>query len=154
MRQFQDWEFYHIYSGLTLGFHEMGHVIFAPFGEVMTAAGGSINQLLIPTVAAVLLYRQGDYFGVAVGGTWLASSLANLSVYIGDARAEELPLVGFSDDPEHDWNFLLDHFNALSSDTRLAGLVKASGELVFAASILFGLWLCWQMWQARQPSTA
>jgi len=151
-RQFQDPEFYHIYSGLTLGFHEMGHIIFVPFGETLTAAGGSITQLAIPILVGVLLYRQRDYFGIAVAGTWLASSMANLSVYIGDARAEELPLVGFSDEPEHDWNWLLDHFNALSSDTRIAALVRVIGELVLLASLLFGGWLCWQMWRSRSAT--
>lgn len=152
-RQLQDPEFYHIFSGLTLAFHEMGHILFSPFGETLTVAGGSITQLAIPIVAAALLYRQGDFFGVAVGGTWLASSMANLSVYVGDARAEELPLVGFSDDPEHDWNWLLDHFNALSSDTRLAGLIHGAGMLVLVASVLFGLWLCLTMWRSRQAAT-
>ena len=149
VRQFQDPEFYHIFSGLTLAFHEMGHLIFAPFGETLTVAGGSITQLAIPLLAMFLLYRQGDFFGIAVGGAWLASSLANLSVYIGDARAEELPLVGFSDDPEHDWNWLLDHFNALSSDTRLAALVNDMGKMILLASVVFGLWLCWRMWRFR-----
>ncbi|MEO8030934.1 MAG: hypothetical protein ABI765_08795 [Gemmatimonadota bacterium] len=151
-RQFQDWEFYHIYSGLTLGFHEMGHILFSPFGETLMIAGGSITQLAIPMLVAVMLYRQGDFYGVAVGGTLLASSMANLAVYIGDARAEELPLVGFSDDPEHDWNWLLDHFHALSSDTRIAGLVKAGGMIVFLASLWLGFWLCWQMWRTRPRS--
>ncbi len=148
-RQLADPEFYHIYSGLTLVFHEMGHILFSPFGEVMTVAGGSITQIAIPIVAALLLYRQGDFYGVAIGGTWLASSMANLSVYVGDARAEELPLVGFSDDPEHDWNWLLDHFNALSSDTRLARLIHDLGGLVLLVSVVFGLWLCLEMWRAR-----
>jgi hypothetical protein len=112
-------------------------------------AGGSITQLAMPLVAAGLLYRQGDYFGVAVGGTWLASSLANLSVYVGDARAEELPLVGFSDDPEHDWNWLLDHFNALPLDTRLAQLIRSAGVVVLLLSLWLGVWLCWRMWQSR-----
>jgi hypothetical protein len=148
-RQFQDPDFYHLYSGLTLAFHEMGHLLFSPFGETLTMAGGSITQLAMPLVAAGLLYRQGDYFGVAVGGTWLASSLANLSVYVGDARAEELPLVGFSDDPEHDWNWLLDHFNALPLDTRLAQLIRSAGVVVLLLSLWLGVWLCWRMWQSR-----
>jgi hypothetical protein len=152
-RQFQDPDFYHLYSGLTLAFHELGHLLFSPFGETLTVAGGSIAQVVVPLVAAGLLYRQGDYFGVAVGGTWLASSLANLSVYVGDARAEELPLVGFSDDPEHDWNWLLDHFNALPLDTRLAQLIRGVGMVALLVSLWLGFWLCLQMWRSRQTQS-
>jgi len=35
---------------------------------------------------------------------WVAQNLWNISVYVKDARAEELPLVGGG---EHDWNYLL-----------------------------------------------
>ncbi len=149
VRQFQDPEFYHLFSGLTLGVHELGHLLFLPFGEVGTVAGGSIFQVAAPVITGWLFLRQPDYFGVTVAGTWLASSLVNLSLYVADARALELPLVGLGDEPEHDWNFLLDHFNLLPYDLRFAGGLRLAAGLVFAASLLGGGWLCWQMWHTR-----
>lgn len=108
-------------------------------------AGGSITQLAAPVIAGWLLYRQPDYFGVAVAGTWLASSMVNLSIYVADARALELPLVSIGDEPEHDWNFLLDHFNVLQYDLRFAAWLRLAAGLVFVASLAAGGWLCWQM---------
>ncbi|MFI5210889.1 MAG: hypothetical protein ACHQ2E_10630 [Gemmatimonadales bacterium] len=146
IRQFQDDEFYHIFSGLTLGVHELGHLLFLPFGEVATVAGGSITQVAAPLIAGWLLYRQPDYFGVTVAGAWLASSLVNLSIYVADARALELPLVSIGGgDVEHDWNFLLDHFNILQYDLRIAGWIRLAAGVLLAASLLAGGWLCWQM---------
>jgi len=150
VRQFQDDEFYHLFSGLTLGVHELGHLLFAPFGEVAAVAGGSITQVAAPVIAGWLLYRQPDYFGVTVAGAWLASSLVNLSIYVADARALELPLVSMgSGDVEHDWNFLLDHFNVLQYDLRIAGWIRLAAMIIFAASLAAGGWLCWEM--RRRP---
>jgi hypothetical protein len=144
-RHLRDPEAGGLFAGITFGVHEFGHLLFAFFGEVMTAAGGSLNQLLIPIGAGFLLYHYRDFFGIAVAGTWLSSSLLDLARYIGDARAQELDLVGFGEDPQHDWTFLLGHFNALASDTRLAGLTRGAGLLVLLLSLGFGVWVCLQM---------
>ena len=79
-----DWSWW---SGITLGVHEAGHILFSPFGEFLTAAGGSVTQLAAPVAVMWMFRRQGDWFGIAVGGTWLGYSLANLATYVGDARA-------------------------------------------------------------------
>src|SRR5262249_2580213 len=79
-----------LFGGITFGVHEFGHLLFAFFGEFMTAAGGSINQLLIPVGAAVLFIYYRDYFGIAAAGAWPSSSLLDLARYIGDARAQGL----------------------------------------------------------------
>ena len=52
-----------------------------------------------PLVAALYLWlRQGDFFGLAVGGPWPSFSLLELAIYVVCARRENLPLVGFGDD--------------------------------------------------------
>ena len=134
--------------GITLAVHEAGHLIFSPFGEVLTVAGGSITQLAAPVAVAWMLKRQGDWFGIAAGGTWLAYSLANLATYIGDARAQLLPLVGFTDQPEHDWHFLLAHFGWLGHDAGLARFTRFLAAIVLLASVALGLWLCREMRRA------
>jgi hypothetical protein len=139
-----------LFGGITFGSHEFGHLFFAAFGDFMAVAGGSLMQLLIPLGAMVLLWRHGDFFGVAVGGTWLASSLVDLAVYIGDARAYELDLVGFGENAVHDWSWLLSYTGALQHDLQLAAAVRGLGVLILGASFLSGVWLCLQM---AAPST-
>lgn len=151
-RSLKDPDYVGIFSGITLAFHEMGHVLFTPFGELLMIAGGSITQLAIPVVAALLLvWRQGDYFGFAVGGAWLGFSALNLGRYIGDARALELPLVSLGPEAEHDWWYLLSRMGWLRYDTRIAGLVNGLGTVILIASILFAAWLCWVMARGSAP---
>jgi len=133
------------WAGITLGVHELGHIVFAPFGRVVEAAGGSIAQVLAPLIVMWLMRRQRDWFGIAVGATWLAYSLANLATYIADARAQALPLVGLTDQPEHDWNFLLGHFGVLGADQSLARVARLLSAAVLGGATVLGVWVCAQM---------
>jgi hypothetical protein len=144
-RHLKDPEAGGLFAGITFGVHEFGHLLFTLFGEFMTVLGGSLNQLLIPIGAGVLLYHYRDYFGIAVAGTWLSSSLLDLARYIGDARAQELDLVGFGEDPQHDWAWLLSRFGALGHDLQVAAVARAGGAIVLLLSLAFGVWLCLRM---------
>jgi hypothetical protein len=139
-RTLADSEAWSVFGGLTLGVHELGHVLFSPFGEWLMVAGGSITQLAAPVAAAAVLARQADWFGVGVVGTWEAYSLTNLATYVGDASAQELPLVGLSDEPMHDWNYLLGHANLLSHDLLFAGLLRVIAALTLFVSLALAVW--------------
>lgn len=153
-RQHIDPEAGGLFGGITFGVHEFGHLLFAAFGEFMAVAGGSLNQLLLPVLAGVLMYHYRDYFGIAVAGAWLASSMVHLSRYIADARAGELDLVSFGEDAVHDWTWLLGRFGALAYDQQLAGLVRAGGALVLLVSAAYGAWLCLVMARRRETVTS
>jgi hypothetical protein len=142
-RQLTDPDYGSVFSGITLGIHELGHVLFGPLGAWLGVAGGSITQLAAPAAAAWLLYRQRDYFGAAVGGAWLSMSLSSMAVYVADARAEALPLVSLGGgDVVHDWNYLLGSVHLLAYDARIAGLVRLLAFAVLAMSVWLGAWLC------------
>ncbi len=133
-----------LFGGITLAFHEMGHVLFAPFGEWLAVAGGSIVQLAIPITASLLLLLRRDFFGSAVVLNWLAESLAGLAAYVADARAQSLTLVSLGDSEEgpiHDWAYLLGHAGLLSWDVSLARLVHLLGWAVWLASVAGCAWL-------------
>jgi hypothetical protein len=149
-RHYADSEYGSIFSGITLAIHELGHVLFGPFGEWLGVAGGSITQLAAPVAVALIMLRQRDYFGVTVGGAWLSMSLSNLAVYIADARAEALPLYSLGGgDPIHDWNYLLGRLHLLPKDTAIAGSVHVLALACLVLSVLLGVWLCRVM--ARSP---
>lgn len=153
-RHYADPDYGSVFSGITLGIHELGHVLFGFLGEWLGIAGGSIAQLAAPLAVALLLLRQRDYFGAAVGGAWLSMSLSNLAVYVADARAEELPLYSLGGgDPVHDWNYLLGSLRLLPHDTEIAAMVRAAALLLLVVSVALGAWLCVVM-ARRRPGPA
>jgi hypothetical protein len=138
------------FAGITLAFHEMGHIVFSPLGRTLMFLGGSILQLLIPLAAALyLLLRQRDWFGLSVGLSWLATSLFELAVYVDDANRGNLALVGFSDQPEHDWDVLLTQWHVLNHAQTFAAVIKGAGALTWGAALWLGAWLILEMWRAQ-----
>jgi hypothetical protein len=127
------------FGGITLAFHEMGHILFIPFGRTMTIAGGSIMQLLVPAAAAVyLLLRQRDWYGFAVGLSWLSFSGFELATYVGDASRESLPLVSFGGGYHHDWSMLLTQWHLLNHCDGIALGVRVVAGLVGFGAIALG----------------
>jgi hypothetical protein len=104
--------------------HEAGHVVFAPLGEFMGIAGGSLLQLVVPVAFALYFLRSGQVYAAFIAVFWIAQSLHNVAVYIGDARAQLLPLVG-GEYVIHDWAYMLSRLRLLQEDRAIADLVKA-----------------------------
>lgn len=153
-RHAADPEFRSIFSGITFGVHELGHLVFGFFGSFLSVAGGSLAQLLLPVAAGVLLLSHRDYFGVTVTGAWLSMSLAEMAVYMADAREQALVLLGFTPDPEHDWHYLLSAVGLLEHDRALADLARLLALIVLAISLAVGTWLCVVMAQRIERAGA
>jgi hypothetical protein len=138
----RDPEKWSLISGMILGTHELGHVVFSPFSEWWTVAGGSILQLVAPIVVMIVLARQKEWIGVAIAGCWLAISLANMAVYVADASKGDLNLVsiGGGDDATHDWTYLLDHANLIRSDQLIAARVRGAAWVTLVLSFACGFW--------------
>lgn len=132
---------YQIVQMANLVFHEAGHWIFAPLGRFASVLGGSLLEVLIPAVCAVAFVRQGDRRGASFGVWWTGQALAGVAVYIADARAGRLVLLGGrtgSDSPHvHDWRNLLDWTGLLAWDHALAWTAHA------AATVLMALGIAW-----------
>jgi hypothetical protein len=135
-----------IFSGVTLGFHEMGHAALSWLGNrILTAAGGTIFQIAVPLAAAVYLaVKQRDPFGAAVCLFWLGTSLVEAGHYAADARAQQLPLVspfGPVDVDSHDWTVMLMKFGMLSRDQQIGGVLAGAGRTLMVVSLAAGAWV-------------
>ncbi|MFZ3089612.1 MAG: hypothetical protein WA240_03220 [Nitrospirota bacterium] len=119
---------------VNLSFHEFGHLFFGIFGRTIGIWGGTIAQLLMPSMVLVSFWRRRETSGVAFSIFWIGENLLNISVYINDARSRLLPLVGGG---EHDWYIILSGMNMLQYDTMLSGIVKALGWIIMVAAIVW-----------------
>ena len=118
-------------------FHEAGHVIFMPFGEALRVAGGTLGQLLMPLICAVVLHRRDDNFGAAICTAWMGMSLMDASVYAYDAADPLLPLIGggTGSDSFHDFIFLFERYGQLAHARGWALSMKALGAITVCASL-------------------
>jgi hypothetical protein len=123
-------------DGIDLAIHETGHIVFGPFGEVIAAAGGTLFQLIVPAAFVCYFAKRGDRHAATVPLWWIAQNLWNISVYVRDARVQELPLVGGG---EHDWAFLLGRFGVLAHDQGIGRGVHAIGVVVCLVAVASGI---------------
>jgi len=129
---------------VNLPFHEAGHIIFRPFGAFITSLGGTLGQLLMPSICTgVLLLKTRDPFGASVALWWVGENFLDIAPYMNDARAGQLPLLGgnFGHSAPygfHDWQYLLTESGLLQYDHFLAKAVFAIGSAIMVLSLLWG----------------
>ena len=83
----------------NLLFHEAGHPIIGIFWRRIEPYGGTIGQLVFPCVLAISFWRKDQALPFAASVIWFFENWLNISRYMADARAMELPLVGGGDIP-------------------------------------------------------
>lgn len=125
-----------LFDYVNLPFHEFGHLFFGMMGETIGLWGGTLMQLLIPSLILINFWIKGDIPGTAFGIFWLGENLLNIAVYIADARSMSLPLVGGG---LHDWNMILSDMGMLQHDKFIAVVVRTTGWLIIGLSIIWFL---------------
>jgi hypothetical protein len=132
---------------VNLPFHEAGHIIFRPFGRIITSLGGTLGQLLMPVVCLlVLLLATRDPFGASICLWWLGENFMDIAPYINDARSLSLPLLGGNTGKTspygfHDWEFILNEVGILRYDHLIANISYYIGILLIIASFAWGVYL-------------
>lgn len=126
--------------------HEGGHLLFRFFGwEFLYVAGGTLLQLGVPLMLAAYFVLQRQVQGTAFCAFFFFEQLLPISVYMADARAQQLPLltVGDSDFVIHDWSYLFGALGVLNHDVQIAHLVRALGWMGMIATA------GWMAWRSR-----
>jgi hypothetical protein len=123
-------------DGVDLAIHETGHLVFAPFGEFVGFAGGTLFQLIMPLTFVGYFARRGDGHAASVALWWVGQNCGHIAWYVADARAQELPLVGGG---EHDWNYLLGELGLLAQDQGISRAIVLAGVLLVLGSAAWGL---------------
>jgi hypothetical protein len=129
---------------LSIAVHEVGHVLFRPFGELTMLVMGSGFEVLFPfAVGAYLLLRKRDLVSTAVAWGWAASALASAATYIGDADDGRLALLGATGpDAAGDWERILgeEFFDKVFLADRIADIVRTLGSVLWIVALSLAVW--------------
>ncbi len=125
---------------VDLPIHEFGHILFRPFGQFMSVAGGSLFQIIMPAIFVGYFWWNEKYYSAAIVLFWFGQSILNVFVYAQDAVAMQIVLLGGltgSEGSFHDWHYLLEETELLSSTKQVAGFIRLLGTLcIITASVL------------------
>lgn len=125
--------------GANLIFHEAGHVIFMPFWEFMTILGGSLFQCLLPAILVFVFLFQDErsIIGAQFALWWTGQNMTDVALYISDASARSLPLIGGMNEDAHDWGNLLTMLDILEYDHSLALIVHWTGIILMILAFIW-----------------
>ena len=127
--------FYGMLDSLTLVVHEAGHFFFRFFGDFMQFAGGTLMQIILPSILIWHFYLHDYRLGTQLALLWLGQSFVSVSIYAGDARKRILPLLGDNLDG-HDWHYMLGRLGLLDAAPVFGGFFFVLALLTFAALLV------------------
>jgi hypothetical protein len=143
---------------VNLPFHEFGHILFRPFGRLMTSLGGSMAQVLMPVICLVVfLIKTRDTFAASFSLWWTGQNFMDLAPYINDARSLTLPLLGGNTGRTspygfHDWEFILRETKLLRYDHVLANLADTLGTLLMICAFAWGGYILFKQFKNLKKS--
>jgi hypothetical protein len=138
---------------VNLPFHEAGHLFFRLFGRWMMSLGGTLGQLLIPTICLFFfLLKYRNPFGASVSLWWLAENFMDIAPYMNDARNQQLMLLGGitgreADYGYHDWEYILNEIGLLRFDHTLARLAYGVGILLMLISFAWAGYILFKQYR-------
>ena len=143
-----------IWHMINLPFHEFGHILFRPFGRLMTSLGGSIAQVLMPVICLVVfLVKTRDTFAASFTLWWTGQNFMDLAPYINDARSLTLPLLGGNTGRTspygfHDWEFILQETKLLRHDHFLAHFAHILGTVLMLCAFAWGGYVLFKQYKS------
>jgi hypothetical protein len=125
-------------DNIDLVIHEAGHFFFMFFGKFIYTLGGTLMQIILPSIIASYFFRNNYRTGVQFSLLWLGQNFINISVYSADAQARKLPLLG-GDKVYHDWHYLLCETGILQYDYLVGYIFVGIAILIFLVATLMPL---------------
>ena len=125
-------------DNIDLVIHEAGHFFFMLFGKFIYTLGGTLMQIILPSIIAAYFFRNNYRTGVQFGLLWLGQNFINISVYSADAQARQLPLLG-GNKVYHDWHYLLSEIGILEYDYVVGYAFLGIAIVIFSLALLMPL---------------
>jgi hypothetical protein len=129
---------YGLLDNIDLVIHEAGHFFFSFFGKFIYTLGGTLMQIILPSIIALFFFRNNYRTGVQFGLLWLGQNFINISVYAADARSRKIPLLG-GNKVYHDWHYLLGEIGILEFDQEVGYVLVGIAILIFTVAVLMPL---------------
>jgi hypothetical protein len=122
--------------------HEAGHLLFGWFGHTLGLWGGTLLELLVPALLAAYFVVQRDMAGSVFCSFLFFENFLYISVYMADARVQQLPLVTVGDPAPggHDWFAIFSSLGVLAHDKTIARMVRLLGWLGMLGAVAY-FWL-------------
>lgn len=135
--------------------HELAHIATAFLPAILTAASGSLSELLLGLFLIYMAFRNRAYFIALICALWFMLACQSVGIYMADAVPKRLALVSLggaisgTDRVIHDWNFVFGKLHLLGASVFIGDAVRVTGVVVGLAALGFTAWLMYKMAAAK-----
>ncbi len=129
---------YGFIDNADLVIHEAGHFFFMFFGKYIYTLGGTLMQVILPSIIFFYFFRNEYRTGMQFSLLWLGQNFINISVYAADAQARILPLLG-GNKVYHDWHYLLGEIGLLQYDAEVGYFFFGIAIILFIITLIMPL---------------
>ncbi len=129
---------YGLIDNADLVIHEAGHLFFKFFGNYIYTLGGTLMQIILPSIIFFYFFKNSYRTGMQFSLLWLGQNFINISVYAADAQAQRLPLLG-GNKVYHDWHYLLSEIGLLQYDAEVGYIFFTIAIIIFIITIILPL---------------
>ncbi len=129
---------YTLIDNVNLVIHEAGHLFFRLFGKFIYTLGGTLMQIILPSLIVWTFLKNNYRTGVQFSLLWLGQNFINISVYAADAQARKLPLLG-GKKVYHDWHYMLTELGILEYDYLVGYFFYSVAIIIFIIVLLLPL---------------
>jgi hypothetical protein len=126
---------------IDFGVHEASHLVFFFLPSVAVAAAGSIGEIVFTLLILAATIKGKSYFAAVFAALWTMLAFRSAGLYMADARAQIIPLIGPGETVKHDWNYVFGQLGWLNYDTAIGGTVITIGVVIGVLGLIFGLYL-------------
>ena len=129
---------YGVIDNADLVIHEAGHFFFKFFGNYIYTLGGTLMQIILPSIIFYYFFKSEYRTGMQFSLLWLGQNFINISVYAADAQAKKLPLLG-GNKVYHDWEYLLREIGMLQYDAEVGYFFFGIAIILFITTLIMPL---------------
>lgn len=126
---------------INLGVHEAAHFATFFLPRIVISSAGSIAEIIFALLLLLAAIKGKSYFAAVFTGLWVMFSFISASIYMSDARAQAIPLIGPGENLSHDWHYVFSQLGWLSADTLIGGGMRTTGIIIGTLSLAFGLYV-------------
>lgn len=128
-----------LYS-INFGVHEAAHIALMFLPRIFVSAAGSLAEIAFALLLLLAAFKGKSYFAAVFTGLWVMFSFISAGLYMSDARAQSLPLIGPGESLVHDWYYVFSQLGWLNADTFIGGSMRTVGITIGVASLAFGIY--------------
>lgn len=139
---------------INFGVHEASHLVVFFLPQVLVAAAGSLGEIMFALLLVIATLKERSYFASVFAGLWVMLSCISAGLYMADARAQQLPLMGPGEVVQHDWHYVFTQLGWLDADVAIGTSVRVLGITIGVLGLLFGAYLVGQKIAHRSAATS